>query len=72
MLECGINYLKWWAVIVIPTLIIGLVWTAVVLIKDRMWWCPDTITIKCDKCGGDALVGITFHEDFFLPKYKIR
>lgn len=30
------------------------------------------LEVKCDKCGGDALVGITFREDFFLPKYKIR
>jgi len=27
------------------------------------------LEVKCDKCGGVGPVGITFREDFFLPKY---
>ena len=28
------------------------------------------MNVKCDKCGGESQVGITFHPDFFLPKFK--
>jgi len=30
------------------------------------------ISAKCEKCGGESLVGVTFREEFFLPKYKVR
>ncbi len=31
-----------------------------------------TIEVKCNKCGGSALTGVTFQSDFFVPKYKFE
>jgi hypothetical protein len=28
------------------------------------------MNVTCNKCGGSAQIGITFHEDFFIPNYK--
>ena len=28
------------------------------------------MNVECEKCGGESHVGITFHTDFFLPKFK--
>jgi len=29
------------------------------------------INAKCEKCGGTSQIGITFREDFFIPKYIV-
>ena len=28
------------------------------------------MNVKCNKCGGESQLGLTFHPDFFLPKYE--
>ena len=30
----------------------------------------NNIEVKCRKCGGDSLTGVTFRSEFFLPEYK--
>ncbi|MFW6219518.1 MAG: hypothetical protein ACOC33_01490 [bacterium] len=40
-------------------------------VSDNAFGIDPWINAKCEKCGGESQIGITFREDFFIPKYIV-
>jgi len=39
------------------------------IISDNSMGLEPWLNVKCEKCGGESHIGITFHSDFFIPKF---
>lgn len=52
MIEWAINYMKWWCIFVLLFLLISIICTIIIWYKNHVEGIPDSITIRCGKCGG--------------------